>query len=117
MRVLIADDQASVRSALRFALEQNGVEVAGEVTESCGLIEWLKVNRADMVLLDWELPGQPAKRTLSRLRSRRPTVSTVVLDSRMQTLSAAFAAGADGFVCKGDPPEYLLKALNRCQAG
>ncbi len=111
MRVLIADDQPSVRSALRLLLEQNGMSVVGDVTSGAGLVEWLAVNRADLVLLDWELPGQSCGEVIQVLRSLYPYLSVIVLNSRPQTREAALAAGADGFVCKGDPPEYLLKAI------
>ena len=111
MRVLIADDQPSVRSALKLVLEQQGIDVAGDVSDSRELLAWLKTNQADLLLLDWELPNQPGKKIIPILRARYPRLAVIVLNSRPQTRTEAISAGADGFVSKGDPPEYLLSLL------
>ena len=112
MRVLIADDQPSVRSALKLVLEQQGIDVAGDVSDSRELLAWLKTNQADLLLLDWELPNQPGKKIIPILRARYPRLAVIVLNSRPQTRTEAISAGADGFVSKGDPPEYLLSLLS-----
>jgi len=111
MRVLIADDQPSVRSALKLVLEQQGIDVAGDVSDSGELLAWLKTNQADLLLLDWELPNQPGKEIIPILRALYPGLVVIVLNSRPQTRIEAISAGADGFVSKGDPPEYLLSLL------
>ena len=111
MRVLIADDQPSVRFALKVVLEQQGIDVAGAVCDSVELLAWLKTNQADLLLLDWELPDQPGKKIIPILRDLSPGLTVIVLNSRPQTRAEALSAGADGFVSKGDPPEYLLSLL------
>ena len=111
MRVLIADDQPSVRSALKLVLEQQGIDVAGDVVDSGELLAWFKTNQADLLLLDWELPNQPGKKIIPILRARYPGLAVIVLNSRPQTRTEAISAGAHGFVSKGDPPEYLLSLL------
>jgi DNA-binding NarL/FixJ family response regulator len=115
MRVLIADDQPSVRSALKLVLEQQGIDVAGDVSDSGELLAWFKTNQADLLLLDWELPDQPGKQIIPILRVRYPKLAVIVLNSRQQTRTEAISAGADGFVSKGDPPEYLLSLLATAQ--
>ncbi len=112
IKVLIADDQSSVRSALKLVLEQNGMSVAGEVVNGDELLERFKTNEVDLVLVDWELPGKPVSRIIPGLYSLSPGLSIIVLNSRPQTRRAALAAGAHGFVCKGDEPEHLLQAIN-----
>ena len=111
MRVLIADDQPSVRSALKLVLEQQGIDVAGDVSDSRGLLAWFKTNQADLLLLDWELPDQPGKKIIPILRAKYPNLTVIVMNSRPQTRTEALSAGADGFVSKGDPPDYLLSLL------
>ena len=111
MRVLIADDQPSVRSALKLVLEQQDIDVAGDVSDSGELLSWLKTNQADLLLLDWELPNQSGKEIIPILRARYPRLAVIVLNSRQQTRTEALSAGADGFVSKCDPPEYLLSLL------
>jgi DNA-binding NarL/FixJ family response regulator len=115
MRVLLADDQAKVRSALRLMLEQQpDIQVLGEAVDTTGLLDWLKAVRPDIVLLDWELPGLPRHDLLSTLRAHCPHLKVIALSGRPEARQAALAAGADAFVSKGDPPEQLLAAVNDC---
>jgi DNA-binding NarL/FixJ family response regulator len=115
MRVLLADDQARVRSALRLLLEQlPEVEVLGEAVDATGLLDWLKAAHPDLVLLDWELPGLPTADPLRHLRDHWPGLLVVALSSQPGVRQAALDAGADAFVSKGDPPERLLAAVQHC---
>ena len=124
MRVLIADDQPQVRSALRLLLKQEpGVAVVGEAENVEEALELATARRPDLVLLDWELPGLRAadlsKKAklglLPALRARCPRVKVVALSGRSEARQAALAAGADIFVSKGDPPERLLAAVDVCR--
>jgi two-component system alkaline phosphatase synthesis response regulator PhoP len=92
-------------------VEQQDIDVAGDVSDSGELQSWLKTNQADLLLLDWELPDQPGKQIIPIFRAKYPNLTVIVLNSRPQTRTEAIAAGADGFVSKGDPPEYLLGLL------
>jgi DNA-binding NarL/FixJ family response regulator len=115
MRVLLADDQSKVRSALRLLLEQEpGIQVLGEAVDTTGLLDWVKEACPDLVLLDWELPGLGVDRLLPTLRELCPGLAVIALSGRPEARRAALDAGADAFVSKGDPPEQLLAAVNDC---
>ena len=115
MRVLLADDQSKVRSALRLILEQQpDLNVLGEAVDAQGLLDWVRLVCPDVVLLDWELPGLSRHDLLSALRARCPHLKVIALSGRPEACQAALAAGADAFVSKGDPPEQLLAAVNGC---
>lgn len=115
MRVLLADDQAWLRSALRLLLEQEAdVEVIAEAGEARSLLSKTKRTRPHLVLLDWELPGMHVgggHELLAALRNLSPNVSVIVLSGRPEANTSALDAGADFFVSKADPPESLLAAL------
>lgn len=114
MRILIADDQTNVRSALRLLLEQaSNIEVVGEVADATSLLLLLETRRPDLLLLDWELPGLPADHLLRLLRFEQPHLQVLALSSRPEAQQEADSAGVDGFVSKGDPPEAVLTALAR----
>lgn len=124
MRVLIADDQPQVRSALRLLLKQErGVTVVGEAEDVEQALVLAAAWRPDVVLLDWELPdlrvAGPAKtaggRLLPALVTACPQVKVVALSGRPEARQAALASGADFFVSKGDPPERLLEAIDNCR--
>jgi DNA-binding NarL/FixJ family response regulator len=112
MRVLLADDQAKVRSALRLLLEhQPDIEIMGEAVDTTGLLDWVKAACPDLVLLDWELPGLPAIALLPQLRAHQPDLRVIALSSRPEARQAALDAGADAFASKGDPPERVLAVI------
>ena len=115
MRVLLADDQTKVRSALRLLLEQEpGLSVVGEAAEAEDLLAQVGTECPDLVLLDWELPDQGGAATLAGLRAARPGLMVIALSGQPEARQAALAAGADAFVSKGDPPERLLAAVDDC---
>ncbi len=114
MRVLLADDQAKVRSALRLLLDHEPeIEVLGEAVDATGLLDWVKVTCPDLVLLDWELPGFSPD-LLTTLRELCPSLTVVALSGKPDARRAAMDAGTDAFVSKGDPPEQLLTAIRNC---
>jgi two-component system response regulator DesR len=119
MRVLIADDQANVRSALRLILSQDaGMKVVGEVSSRDDLIASVRMATPDLVLLEWELinaePGGP----ISALREAFPGLKIVAMSGRPESRPDALAAGVDGFISKVDPPNRLGAILHSIkQAG
>ena len=115
MRVLLADDQSKVRSALRLLLEQEPeLSVVGEAVEAEDLLAQVEATQPDLVLLDWELPGLLSDDWLSALRTLCPRLKVIALSGRPEARQAALTAGADTFISKGDPPERLLAAVNDC---
>jgi len=113
VRILLADDQVQVRSALRLLLEQYpDLSVIGEAGEATGLISQVQMGCTDLVLLDWELPGLPMGDLLARLRQLCPDLMVIALSGRGEAHRSALAVGADAFVSKGEPPEQLLSAVH-----
>jgi DNA-binding NarL/FixJ family response regulator len=116
MRVLLADDQTKVRSALRLLLEQEpGLSVVGEAAEAEDLLAQVETTQPDLVLLDWELPGLRTDDRLSVLRALCPQLKVIALSGQPEARRAALSAGADAFVSKGEPPEQLLAAVEDCR--
>jgi DNA-binding NarL/FixJ family response regulator len=114
MRILIADDQAKVRFALRVLLErQPGLQVVGEAVNREDLLAKVGVLRPDLVLLAWELPGNRQSGLPSNLRQACPDLAVIALSGRPEAHGTALAAGVDAFVSKGDPPERLLAAIEQ----
>lgn len=111
MRMLLADDQLTVRSALRLLLEQEpGFQVVGEAADATGLLLATE-KEADLVLLDWELPGLPAGQLLRLLKYERPSLMVVAMSSQPEACSEALAAGALAFVSKNEPAERVLAVI------
>ncbi len=120
LRVLLADDQAGLRSAIRLLLEEDPeVEVIGEVVEAKTLLAKAESTRPHLLLLDWELPGLKAmggvRQLLGTLHNRYPHLHVIVLSGQPDAGNNALAAGADYFVSKADPPDSLLAVLHRAK--
>ncbi len=116
-RIVIADPQPRVRSALRLLLEQHfRLEVSGEAGSSEELLGLTQAACPDLLLLDWDLPGVEPARLLQLVRGLCPTAKVIVTAGRAEARGAAVAAGADVFVSKSDAPEGLMAAIRACSA-
>lgn len=111
-KILIADDQPAIRSALRLLIEQQpDLNVVGEIDNNDSLSDWLRHNKADILLLDWESRGISSQQIIPQLKSVFPILKIIVLDSKPEVRQEAVKAGADEFVSKNDPPERLLEMI------
>jgi len=116
VRVLLADDDPKVRSALRLLLENEpDMDIAGECSTADALIDQVRLTRAGVILLDWDLPGLQSSGVIGGLRTVHPACRLVVLSGRPEQRAEAVQAGIGCFVCKGDPPESLLAALSEAR--
>ncbi|KFG05298.1 response regulator [Streptomyces scabiei] len=116
IRVLLADDQALLRSAFRVLVDSEpDMEVVGEASDGAEAVRLAKEERADVVLMDIRMPGTDGL-AATRLISADPTLTRVrvvilttfeVDDYVVQSLRA----GASGFLGKGAEPEELLNAI------
>ena len=112
MRILLADQEANVRFALRTLLErQTKAQVVGEAASFEALSGQVRATCPDLVLLDWSLPGIAADQLLPVLRRLCPDLVVIVLSGRPEFRQVALTAGADAFIGKTDPPEQLLAAI------
>ncbi len=114
-RVLIADGRARVRFGLRTLLDKaSDVEVVGEVEGAEDLIEEIEACCADLLLVDWGLPGLENAALIETLREICPGIGVIVLSGHPEVRQAALQAGADAFVNKTESPVYLLSVIEDC---
>ncbi|MFD8305558.1 response regulator [Streptomyces sp. NPDC059690] len=122
IRVLLADDQALLRSAFRVLVDSEpDMEVVGEASDGAEAVRLAKERRADVVLMDIRMPGTDglaATRMISTdasLAQVRIVILTTfeVDDYVVQSLRA----GASGFLGKGSEPEELLAAIRVAAGG
>jgi DNA-binding NarL/FixJ family response regulator len=112
MRVFLADAEPEVRAALQILLDQEpDLHVVGQARRARDLVERVRASHADLVVVDWHLPGGRMSDLLPALRSTNGVGRVIALGIQPEAERAALAAGADAFVSKTDPPEQLLAAL------
>ncbi|MFE9026723.1 response regulator [Streptomyces iakyrus] len=122
IRVLLADDQALLRSAFRVLVDSEpDMEVVGEASDGAEAVRLAKEQQADVVLMDIRMPGTDGL-AATRMISADPDLADVrvvilttfeVDDYVVQSLRA----GASGFLGKGSEPEELLNAIRIAAGG
>ncbi|MEU4144020.1 response regulator transcription factor [Streptomyces parvulus] len=122
IRVLLADDQALLRSAFRVLVDSEpDMEVVGEASDGAEAARLAAERRADVVLMDIRMPGTDGL-AATRLISADPALTHVrvvilttfeVDDYVVQSLRA----GASGFLGKGSEPDELLSAIRIAAGG
>lgn len=107
-RVLIAEDDDHLRAVLRAAIGDAGLEIT-EAASGDEALARLRIEGADLLLLDLMLPGTDGMRVLERLRtfSDMPVIVLTVRDSKDDKLGA-LDAGADDYVTKPFDIDELL---------
>jgi DNA-binding NarL/FixJ family response regulator len=112
LRVLIADDRARTRRALRALLAAHpGFDVVGEAADGEQAVTAVERLRPDLVVLDVRMPHLDGIAATARIKGRWPGVRVVAHSLAVELRAAALAAGADAFVPKGAPTDELLAAL------
>ena len=120
IRVLLADDQALVRGALAALLAlESDLEVVAEVGRGDEVVTRARESRADVCLLDIEMPGLDGIAAAAAVRDQLPGVRTLIVTTfgRPGYLRRALEAGASGFVVKDTPARQLADAVRKVQAG
>ena len=121
MKILVVDDHALIRTALRGVLGQldGGLSMleASDCRSAFALIE--AQPDLDLVLLDLNLPGKHGLAALEELRTRYPALPVVVLSSANDRASVmqALDLGAMGFIPKHASNEVLVSALRLVLSG
>ncbi|MFF0554990.1 response regulator [Streptomyces sp. NPDC020472] len=122
IRVLLADDQALLRSAFKVLVDSEpDMEVVGEAPDGDGAVALARSTRPDVVLMDIRMPG-----TDGLAATRMITEDPELADVRIVMLTTfevdeyvvqSLRAGASGFLGKGAEPEELLGAIRIAHAG
>jgi len=111
--VIVADDEAAIRSALGLALKQKlSIQNLSEAANMEELLSRACEAGAALALLDWELPGLAAAGGLATLRRQNPGLKVVAMSARPEARQMALAAGADAFVSKTEPPDTMLRLID-----
>jgi DNA-binding NarL/FixJ family response regulator len=114
--VLLVDDHATVRRALRMCLAlEPDIAVLGEAGDGEAALTVVAACELDVVLMDVAMPGMGGICATAALRASTPRSAVVVLslDDSAVTRTRVAAAGAAAFVAKHEPPEALIDTIRR----
>src|SRR6478609_10759548 len=111
LKVLVVDDEPSIRKLLRMGLGTQGYQTIDAPTAKAALD--LMADEPDLVILDLGLPDMQGLELLRQIRQRREDVPIVVLSSRGDEVAKveALDLGADDYVTKPFGMEELLARM------
>jgi DNA-binding NarL/FixJ family response regulator len=121
IRVLVADDQALVRSGFRMILDaQPDISVVAEAGDGLEAIERSRTSRPDVALMDIRMPkldGIGATRRILQVPGSLTRVLILTTFDLDEYVYAAVRAGASGFLLKIAPPSQLVNGVRVIAAG
>ena len=120
IRALIADDHAVVRQGLKQIIgDLPEMMVAGEATNGQEVLDKVRAETWDVVVLDISMPDRSGLDVLKQLRSERPKLPVLVLSmhSEDQYAVRVLKAGASGYLTKDSAPDELVKAIRKVVSG
>jgi two-component system invasion response regulator UvrY len=120
INILIADDHAIVRKGLKQILaETQDMIVSGEASNGFEVMEKVKNNHYDVLLLDISMPGKSGLDILRELKTESPRLPVLVLSMYPEEQYAVrvLRAGAAGYLTKESAPDELVVALRKVAQG
>jgi DNA-binding NarL/FixJ family response regulator len=117
IKVLVADDQALVRTGFRKILESEpDLEVVGEAADGGEAVEAALLLRPDVVLMDIRMPRLDGLEATRRLAGKTRVLVLTTFDVN-EYVYEALRAGASGFLLKDAPADQLVTAIRVVAAG
>ncbi|MBE1588329.1 response regulator [Nonomuraea angiospora] len=120
IRILIADDQPEVRSALRLVLDaEPDIEVVAEAGDGSQAVRAAHRHRPDVVIMDIRMPRMDGLAAIETLTGAGtvPTIIALTTFDLDEYLFGALRAGAAGFLLKDTDPRLLLDAVRAAHQG
>ncbi|NOX26312.1 MAG: response regulator transcription factor [Deltaproteobacteria bacterium] len=119
-KIILADDHALIRRGLKKIIEsESNMRVVGEAKDGLELIKLLKIQPADLILLDISMPNLRGIEAVNEVKNINPQAKILILTmhSSKEFLYSAVQAGCDGYVLKEDSDVELLTAIRHCMQG
>ena len=120
IRILLVEDNDVYRASLELLLGmQEGLEVVGGVSDGAAAATACATLQADVVLMDFRLPGLDGPAATEAVRAACPGAAVVGLTAEAtdEEADAMTAAGAVEIVRKGGPVDELVGSIRRAAAG
>lgn len=113
LRVMLVEDHALVRSAIKRTLDVPGIEVVAEASTAEEALQIVVDHRPEIVLVDIDLPGMNGVQLVRELAPRLPDSHIVMLtgSADRDDLVTAIRNGASGYLTKDTSPDGLVRAI------
>ena len=119
-KIILADDHVLFRQLMKESIKGiPGIQILGEADDGIKLLELLKSVKADLVVLDINMPNLQGIEAAKEIKKSYPGIKILILTMHKskEHLHSALAAGVDGYLLKEDAYEDFVKALRVIQNG
>lgn len=120
-RLLMADDHGLMREGLKRLFDViDDIEVAGEAVNGKQVLEAVRRDSFDIVLLDLNMPGADGIELIKQIKAAKPALPILVLSMHNEppVVRRALNAGAAGYISKDtNEPTRLMNAIRAVAAG
>jgi DNA-binding NarL/FixJ family response regulator len=120
IRVHIADDHEVVIEGVSALINtDDSIQVEGYSLTGKDVVEWFKNNKADVLILDINMPKLDGIGVLKTFRNRSFQQKTIILSglSDPKIVQEMIALGANGFIEKGSASEHIIQAIKAVHRG
>jgi CheY-like chemotaxis protein len=119
MKILIVDDNLSIRKVLSALFEAQGHRVVGALEDGSRLFDCIKENSPDLVCLDYHLPGKNGLELLAAVHASSPDIAVVLItgSNDPDLVGQAANAGAVGFLHKPFSQPQILGEIKNIEEG
>jgi DNA-binding NarL/FixJ family response regulator len=120
IRVLLADDEALIRTGIRLILETaDDIDIVAEAADGSEAVELLRSHQIDVALLDIRMPKLDGLAAAEQIARLVPHTRVVMLTTfgEDEYVARALRAGAAGFLLKDTPPDGLIHAVRVAAGG
>ncbi len=120
IRILIADDHPVVREGLAAMINRRpDMQVIGEVADGQAAIDFFRLHRPDLILMDLRMPGTGGVEAISAIRAAAPDARIIILTTYDgdEDIYRGLQAGARAYLLKDTPRGELLDTIRAVHAG
>lgn len=120
IRLLIADDHPIVRRGMaEIIAQESDLKVVGQAGTAAEVISILSENKADIVLLDLNMPGKHGLDAIKEIVAAFKNVKVLVMSAypEDQFAKRVLRAGASGYLSKDAAPDQLVNAIRKVSSG
>ncbi len=119
-QVVLADHLVMFREAVHALLDRcGGYEIVASTENGRDALDAIRKHKPDLAIAETMLPGLSGFDLAQRVRQEKIDTRFIFLTQKdcAKSVEEAFEAGASGYVCKSDPSEELVNAIEAVRAG